>query len=431
MRILFNAPDFAWPPVRGGHVRVASQLRVLTSLPEIERVRVFWVREDPQAWRECESLERAIPKVEVAKPVFHPIHLRRHPRYIPRVAWLRLAHGIPYIAGKWESPRVRRALAAELRAGRFDAVWLGALGTAHYLPLIRRLAPGARVILDGHNVESDIWGEFARRQHGVRRVFAEAEWRGTRRFESDVLRAVDAVGAISDDDARGYRELAGVEAHHVPQVVPFVRRPPAPAPGPRVCFVGTLSWHPNILGLDWFCREVWPLVRGRLADATFEIAGSGLPTDSRGAAIVPPAWRVGGVTTLGFVPDLSPLYERSAVTVAPILEGSGVRMKLLEAFQNGVPVITTPEGARGLAIENGREAFVEADPARFAARVIEVATSTRLQEHLRAAGYEYLERHHGLAPAQRVVRTLLGLADDQKMDTREPVAQGSAARWAL
>ena len=97
-------------------------------------------------------------------------------------------------------------------------------------------------------------------------------------------------------------------------------------------------------------------------------------------------------------------------------------MKLLEAFQNGVPVITTPEGARGLSLESGREAFIESDPASFAARVIEVATSDRLQQRLRDAGYAYLERHHGLAPAQRVVRELLGLADHQDAKAPELVA---------
>ena len=414
MRLLFCAPDFAWPPVRGGHVRVLSQLRVLASLPEVEEIRIFWLREDPEAWRECEPIERAIPKTSVAAPLFHPIHLRRHRSHIPRVAWLRVAHAMPYISAKWESGMVRRALAGELRAGRFDAVWLGALGTSHYLPVIRRIAPRARVVLDGHNVESDIWCEFVRRQRGVRRALAAAEWRATRRFESEVLRSVDAVGAISEEDARAYGALAGVRALHVPQVVSFARRSPAVSPGPRVCFVGTLSWHPNVLGLDWFCREVWPLVRGGLAEATFEIAGSGLPTDPRGQVVAPPAWRADGVTLLGFVPSLSSLYERSAVTVAPILGGSGVRMKLLEAFQNGVPVITTPEGARGLAIENGREAFIESNPAHFAARVIEVATSASLQRRLRDGGYDYLERHHALAPAQRVVRELLGITEEAR-----------------
>ena len=422
VRIFFSAPDFAWPPVRGGHVRVLSQLRVLASLPEVDRVRMFWLREDRDAWAECDALEAAVPKLTVAAPVFHPIHLRRYPRYAPRVAWLRLAHGVPYVAAKWESPGVRRALGAELSDGRFDVIWLGALGTSRYLPLMRRLAPDARVILDGHNVESDIWREFALRQRGVRRVLVEAEWRATRTYERAVLRAVDAVSAISEEDARGYRELAGVDALHVPQVVPFVRRPATSAPGPRVCFVGTLSWHPNVMGLDWFCREVWPLVRDRLADATLEIAGSGLTTDAYGAPVVPTAWRADGISTLGFVPDLSGLYERSAVMVAPILGGSGVRMKLLEAFQNGVPVITTPEGARGLAIDSGREAFIEAEPAAFAARVIEVVGAGGLQQRLRDAGYDYLERHHGLEPARRVVRALLGLSAERERSRRRLVA---------
>jgi len=102
MRVFFSAPDFAWPPVRGGHVRVLSQLRVLSSLPEVEYVRLVWVREDGLASGEREGLERAIAKLDVAEPVFHPIHLWKHPSYVPRVAWLRLAHGIPYVSGKWE-----------------------------------------------------------------------------------------------------------------------------------------------------------------------------------------------------------------------------------------------------------------------------------------------------------------------------------------
>ncbi|HEV8468136.1 MAG TPA: glycosyltransferase family 4 protein [Candidatus Limnocylindria bacterium] len=431
VRIFFIAPDFVWPSVRGGHVRVLSQLRVLTSLPEVEYVRVFWLREEPVTPEQRDGLSRAMPKLDVREPVFHPIHLARHPRYVPRVAWLRIAHGVPYVAGKWESPTVRRALEAELREGRFDAVWLGALGTARYLPLVRLLVPRARVVLDEHNVESDIWEQFARRQRGVRRAVAETEWRATRRFEREVLREVDAVGAISAEDARAYRDLAGVEAHYVPQVVPFVARAPAASTGRQICFVGTLNWHPNELGLNWFCEAVWPLVRARLPDATFEIAGSGLPIDGAGSPLAPAAWRAPGVTTLGFLPDLRPLYERAAVMVAPILGGSGVRMKLLEAFQSGVPVVTTPEGARGLAIAPGREAFVEGDPDAFAARVVEVATSATLQQRMREAGYAYLVRHHGLAPAQRVVRVLLGLAASYRPAMPPVVAQGSPARWLL
>ena len=220
---------------------------------------------------------------------------------------------------------------------------------------------------------------------------------------------MDAVGAISADDARAYRELAGVEARVVPQVVSFERRTETRA-APRACYVGTLTWHPNVRGLDWFCGQVWPHVRDLLPTATLEIAGSGLEDGSRAAPLVPSAWRAPGITVLGLVPELGPLYERSALMVAPVLGGSGVRMKLLEAFRNGVPVVTTPDGARGLAVEPGREVFVESDPRAFAVRFAKVAMSTELQANLRGAGYAYLEQNHGLGVAQRVVRSLLGSA---------------------
>jgi glycosyltransferase involved in cell wall biosynthesis len=409
MRLLYLAPDFGWPAVRGGHVRVLSQLAVLASLPEVERIRVFWLSEERASFTARAGLAREMPKLEVLDPIFHPIHLFQHPRYVPRVAWLRIAHGVPYLSAKWESPLVRNALERELSGQRFDAVWLGALGTARYLPLVRRLQPHARVVLDQHNVESDIWAQFAKRQRGVRRAVAEAEWRRARRFEIDVLREVDAVGAMSADDARAYRDLAGVEARFVPQVVSFERRTETHALA-RACYVGTLTWHPNVRGLDWFCGEVWPHVRELLPTAMLEIAGSGLDVDARGAPVVPSAWRAPGITVLGFVPELAPLYERSALMVAPVLGGSGVRIKLLEAFRNGVPVVTTPDGARGLAIKPGREAFVESDARAFAVRFAKVAMSTDLQAKLRAAGYAYLEQNHGLDAAQRVVRSLLGSA---------------------
>ena len=409
IEILFLAADLVWPPSGGGRIRTLSQLHVLGSLPEVARVVLFSLGEDGLRGEDRAALRREVPKLEVLEPVFHPVHLFAYPRYVPRVAWLRAARGVPYLAGKWESPAVRAALARELNAFRYDVVWLGSLGMARYLPLVRHRLPDARIVLDGHNVESALWGQFARRQRGIRRLVAEAEWRLARDFERDVLRAVDAVAAISTDDARAYRELAGVEARFVPQVVPFDRRATRTAGGARLCYVGTLSWRPNARGLDWFCGEVWPRVRERLPDATLEIAGAGLPVDPHGAAVAPRAWSVPGVTTVGFVPDVAAVYDRSVAMVAPTLGGSGVRLKLLEAFRHGVPVITTSDGAAGLAIEPGREAFVEDEPSAFAARVIETATSPLRQARLRDAAFAFLGREHGMPAAQDAVRDVLGL----------------------
>lgn len=409
MNILHISMGFVLPVSHGGQVRSMAQLRVLCSVPEVERVRLFSVWEKEVDRELSEALIRELPKLEIPEPVFHPIHLFRHPRYVPRVVWLRAMRGVPYVAGKWDSPSIRKALRRELGSCAFDVVWLNGLASAHYLPMVRRLQPDARVVLDQHNVESDRFAQFAMRQRGLRRLVAEAEWRAARDFERDVLRAVDAVGAISHYDARAYSALAGIEARTVPQVASFVRRT-GEGPGPRLCWFGSLTWNPNVRGLNWFCREVWPRIRERLPDATLEIAGPGLPTASDGSVIAPSAWRGPGITTLGFVDSISPLCERSVAMVAPVLGGTGIRLKLIDAFREGIPAVTTPDGAGGLDIEPGREAFVESEPVAFAQRVVELATSEITRARFREAGYAYLEKNHRFAVAQAAVRDLLGLA---------------------
>src|SRR3954471_13517276 len=102
MRILFLTTDFVWPADSGGRVRTMSQLRVLSSLPAVRQIRLFSVHETEIAAEHRAALLREVPKLELAAPVFHPVHLFRHPRYVPRVAWLRVACGVPYLAGKWD-----------------------------------------------------------------------------------------------------------------------------------------------------------------------------------------------------------------------------------------------------------------------------------------------------------------------------------------
>jgi glycosyltransferase involved in cell wall biosynthesis len=434
-RILFLTTEFAWPPSTGGRIGTMSQLQVLSSLPEVERIRFFAMHETDVRVEHRDALLREVPKLEWVEPVFHPIHLFRYPRYVPRVVWLRAIHGVPYVLGKWDSPAVREGLRRELVDGEFDVVWLDGLGIAHYLPLVRTLQPAARVVLRQFNVESDLFAQFARRQRGLARLVAEAEWRAARRYERDTLRAVDAVGVVSADDVATCRQLASVEALNVPHLVPFTRRAASPDPGPRFCWVGGLTWDSNARGLDWFCTEVWPRIRENLPEATFEIVGSGLRTDRHGAVVAPAPWRRPGVTTLGFVDDVAAVYERSAALVAPIRGGTGIRVKLLEAFRHGVPVVTTPDGAAGLPIESGREAFVEAEAHAFADRAVELATSGGLRHRLRDAGYAFLERHNGLPETQAVIRSLLGsapapdhMSEPRAQKNRAPDASASGPR---
>ena len=84
-------------------------------------------------------------------------------------------------------------------------------------------------------------------------------------------------------------------------------------------------------------------------------------------------------------------------------------MKLLEGFRAGMPVATTPDGAFGLPLEDGKEALIANDPVGLAERVERLVRDEGLRNRLREEGYQYLERHHSLAVAQNIMRGVLGI----------------------
>ncbi len=408
MHVLYLTTEFPWPAISGGRVRSLADLRLIASLPEVLGVDLVCLEEEPTSSDDIRALASELPKLAIFPPVFHPIHLKKHPAWLPLVAALRLVPGLPYLAGKWVSPRVARALRRVVLGRVPDLVYIDHLGMAVYERRLRRWAPRARFVLGQHNVESDFFAQFAAKKSGLVRRLAELETRLARRVEIDVMRRVDAVVAISSSDAASFEEMAGVLASVVPQVVPVTRTPWEPR-GPRAVYVGNLSWHPNVAGLDWFCERVWPLVRDALPSAELDVVGSGLPRGEGGEQIVPDRWKKPGITVHGFVADLEPLYLRSSAFVAPILGGSGVRIKLLEGFRAGLPLVTTPAGALGLPIASGREALVAGAPGDFARDLVRLLCDVELQRSLREGAYTFLEREHGLAAAQAVAREVLGL----------------------
>lgn len=418
MRVVHLTTEFPWPATSGGPVRTTSQLRIVASLPEVESITLVSLTETSTPASDVDALAHAFdkdgapngkPKLEVIPPVFHPIHLWDFKAYVPRVIALR-GLGVPYLAGKWDSRDLRNTFRAELERVKPDVVYIDHLGMGVYLPDIKAIVPRARVVMDEHNVESDFFKQFAEEKTGPKKVVARMEYRLAAKFEKKMLQDVDAVVAISNEDAKVFESFAGVRAHVVPVVMTFDRKS-RPSPGrPHFCYVGSLRWKPNVLGLDWFCQKVWPLVRKKLPDATFEIAGVGLKVDpATGKLPVPVEWQGPGIETVGFLEDLEPLYARSLGMIAPITGGSGVRMKLLEGFRAGMPVVTTPDGAFGLPLEDGKDALIAADPQGFADRVVRMANEDALRDQLREGGYGFLEKFHSLAVAQNIMRGALGI----------------------
>lgn len=399
LNVLFLSLDFVFPADRGLRVRSLSQLRVLSSIDAVRKITVLALSESDVGPERLHGLERAVPKVRAERVVIQPTHMRRSPKHLPRLLRLRML-GVPYLVAKSDSAAMHALLEQHLGAGGVDVIYVGHLGMAAYLDRARRLAPKARVVLEEHNVEWEIFERLAPSFRFALRHAAHFEAGALRSYERRILRTVDSVIAISDADAQAFHELAGVSAVVVPTYIEPATPRMESTRTPALAYTGLLAWQPNTHGLDWFCRDVWPLVRARIPEATLTIAGPGLRRGADGALEVPSNWRLPGISTVGYVDSLEDVYRKSLAMIAPILGGSGVRMKLLESMRAGMPTVTTTDGAAGLAVKDGREMFVADDPAAFADGIVRLLSDAELRARTRAAGYAYLEAHHSLATAR-------------------------------
>ena len=226
--------------------------------------------------------------------------------------------------------------------------------------------PGVLNVRAPHNVESAIARQEAARERGYGRVWHEVEWRKLRSLERRTLRSSQLCVAVSEIDARA---MASAGARRV-AVCPNGTDPVDAWPPPtrrvneplRILFVGSGSYPPYERGLAWFVREVLPFIQTR-TPATLDVVGH------------PPERPVPaqGVSYIGPVPDVAPWYQRTHVAIVPVFEGSGTRLKVIEAMARGRPVVSTRLGAEGLPIESPAH-YVQADSAEmFAESLLRVA----------------------------------------------------------
>lgn len=268
-------------------------------------------------------------------------------------------------ARSWEWGRyAAREFTAEVRRHATGAVLhVDDLGAADALSTSARLKAFAP-----HNVEYAIVRAVAQRAGGPRRIFSELDSRKVTTEEHRAWRRADLCVAVSDLDAEamrsgGAREVLVAENGTDPvDQLPF-RTWDRDAEPLRLLFVGTASYQPNERGITWFVNEVMPLLSGRV-DVVLDVVGS------------PPRRPVQrpDVTYAGRVPTVDAWYERSHIAVVPIFEGSGTRLKVVEAMAFGRPVVSTRLGAEGLPITADEHFAAAEDAEQFAAQILAVGS---------------------------------------------------------
>lgn len=150
-----------------------------------------------------------------------------------------------------------------------------------------------------------------------------------------------------------------------------------------------MFWPPNVEGVLWFAREVWPRVVDRVGDVRFVVIGKDPPQEVRDL----PA-RVRSVDVTGYVADPRPFLEETAVFIVPLRAGGGMRVKIVDAWCWGVPVVSTSIGAEGIEVEDGRNILIADGPEALAGAVVRVLQDPSLGESLRTAARRHVEHRY-------------------------------------
>jgi glycosyltransferase involved in cell wall biosynthesis len=216
--------------------------------------------------------------------------------------------------------------------------------------------------------------------------------------ERSALTRCRRVFVASPHDIAALQGLGPAEVDVLPNVVGLPDAlPPAAGPPWRILFVGTLGYEPNVEGLLWFATSVWPELRRAASDKTvIDIVGAGwLPGVQR-------LRRIDGIHVHGASPDVRPWYAGAHVAIVPIHAGGGTRIKALEAFAYGRPVVGTSFGLGGLDVEPDIHALIADEPGEFA------AACHRLMSE-RSLGERITRNAHALVEARFTPETLAGI----------------------
>ena len=376
-KALFLSPEAPYPLIGGGPLRSASLLEYLSRRYSVHTI-VFRQPGDPDP-----AIALPAGKIDRLDVVDLPFHARHTLARTLRNS-SRLVRGMPPLMDRFAGFAER--IGAIVASQRYETSVIEHFWCAPYLEQVR---PNAKqVILDLHNIEStwhrsvaaasDPTRAWALRRFATASVALERKW----------LPRFDSILVTSASDAALVREVVPnasvtVYPNSLPEIAAPQRRE-----NEEIVFSGNLEYAPNVDAIRYFAGRIWPSLRERWPNLRWRIVGKNpvaveklVHGDSR-------------IVLTGFVEDAVAALAQARVAVVPVLSGSGTRIKILEAWAAGTPVVSTTFGAQGLDAAQDVHLVLADQPDRFAEAVSALLASEPDRTRIGAAGRRLYETRY-------------------------------------
>ena len=339
------------PPVDGGTLAMNSVTQGLMALGH--NVKVLTVCSDKHPMRN-DAIDATYRQRTGIEAVYIDLSIK------PLDAAVALLCGESYNVKRFISKSFEKKLVEILDSSHFDVIHVESIFLSPYIEVIRKHSD-ALLVLRAHNVEHTIWSQMAKScRNPLKRWYLKKLALALKLYETERINHYDGIACITQNDADLFRKAGCTRPL---SVIPFgVGTAPLEnmEPDPNALFhIGSMDWKPNQEGIRWFIDKVWPLIHSRMPQLQFFVAGRRMPDDLM-------KLELDGIRVVGEVEDSARFIASKQINIVPLLAGSGIRVKIIEAMSMGKTVITTTVGAQGIECADGTHLLIADTPQQFA-----------------------------------------------------------------
>lgn len=343
MRILFLTNLLPYPLDNGGKIKTFSTLKALSIMGNSVDLLCFSENSENDSGN-VQKLKNICNDVQFIE---HKLTTKSNIKYMMAVAFRSLFSKYPFGIYKYESKQMRDVIAKKIKENDYDIIYFDHLQMYKYFNSFDR--KNVKFVLDQHNSESEIvYRTYQNSNNFLKKIFLNIEYNKIRKFEKKALSDVDKIYALSENDVESMKHL-NVNLKNF-SVIPIgvidngiINKKEDKNKKLTLMFIGTLTWNPNNQGILWFVRNVIPKLNESGIEYDLYIVGKN-PSDE----LKELCESYNNIFVTGYVNDVDEMYVKSDVMVVPLFVGSGQRVKIIESFSKGIPVISTSIGAEGL-----------------------------------------------------------------------------------
>jgi glycosyltransferase involved in cell wall biosynthesis len=284
-----------------------------------------------------------------------------------------LFRGENYNIARFDNTAAKNKLKHLLSHEKFDLVQLEGLYASPFLDVV--MEKDIPVSLRQHNAEFQIWERLAvKNRNPIKRLYFGLLAAQLKRYEISILNKVDAIIPITAADWDLFAVLApGKEMVLLPVGLNNLLHSKPDFQSNTFFHLGSMEWIPNVDAVMWLIKEVWPQVKTEIPAAELHLAGKGLKADD-------PRFAGNGVVVHGEVENAQGFMQSHGVMLVPVFAAGGIRVKTLEAFNAGVPVISTATGIQGIEATHEKELLIANTPKEFGNAMIRMQNEPLLRE---------------------------------------------------